>query len=110
MVTCPGCDRQVWAQAGRYETHHAAPYGLAYCFMSGMPQPVAGHSDDELEERAQIVACLAAELQDSDPNAVWRYLAVMPPLFVRELLQLALAAIPVDGKRVEDIWGKWDAA
>lgn len=78
--------------------------------MSGMPQPVTGHLDSDMEARARIVACLAAEVQDADPVAVWRYLQVIPDQFVRELLQLALAAIPVDGKRVEEIWERWGVA
>lgn len=112
LVLCPGCGRNVWTLGGRYDTHQSGASGLAYCFMSGMPQPVIGRSIDgrDMEERAKIVACLAAEVQDADPAAVWRYLGVMPPLFVRELLQLALAGLPVEGKQVNEIWKRWDAA
>lgn len=109
-VQCPGCRRQVWEQGGRYETHIVQAAEVGYCFMSGMPEPVGGYSDDSIEDRARIVACLALEVQDADPRAVWKYLAVMPPVFVRELLMLALAAIPVEGQRVEDIWERWNVA
>lgn len=105
-VECPGCRCVVVAVDGRYGTHHPEG-GPKYCFMSGMPQPVSGMSEQALRERARIVACLAQEVQDSDPHAVWHYLGVMPHEFVKELLQVALAAIDVEGKRVKDIWAEW---
>lgn len=107
-VECPGCGRRVVAENKRYDTHHAGA-NARYCFMSGMPLPVTGWGDAAFAERARIVACLATEVQDADPHAVWRYLSVMPDLFVRELLQLALAALDVEGKRVSDIWSKWSS-
>ena len=93
---------------GRFGTHHGRDADTRYCFMSGMPQPIEGRDYAAMEERARIVACLAAEVQDSDPHAVWRYLSVVPAEFVQELLQVALAAIDVDGKRVAEVWRKWN--
>ena len=109
FVKCPGCDHVVEAVNGRYETHKVKELPrLEYCFMSGMPQPVEGLNHAAMVDRAQIVACLATEVQDQDPHAVWRYLGALPAEFVKELLQVALAAIDVEGKRVSEIWTKWD--
>lgn len=107
-VKCPGCDRVVEVINGRYETHQIREIPGRYCFMSGMPQPVTDLNHAGMVERAKIVACLAAEVQDQDPHAVWRYLSSVPPEFVKELMQVALAAIDVEGKRVSEIWSKWD--
>lgn len=60
-----------------------------------------------MRRRAQVVAGLALEVRDSDPHTVWRYLEVMPELFVRELLQVALAGLNVENRRVSDIWEGW---
>lgn len=109
LVECPNCGEQVMAINRRFDTHRGVD-GSLYCFMSGMPQPVEGHDYADMVERAQIVACLAVEVQDADPHAVWRYLSVMPHQFVQELLQVALAALDVDGKRVSEIWSKWELA
>lgn len=109
QVACLGCGYIVTAVDGRYETHHGHA-GSRYCFMSGMPQPVEGRERAAMNERARIVACLAVEVQDSDPHAVWRYLDAMPPEFVKELLQVALAGLDVDGKRISEIWKDWDVA
>ncbi|AVO21358.1 hypothetical protein SEA_CEPENS_48 [Mycobacterium phage Cepens] len=108
-VVCLGCGHSIEVVQGRYSTHHAAEES-AYCFMSGMPQPFEGRDEESMRERARIVACLAAEVQDSDPHQVWKYLGAVPPEFVRELLQVALAGLDVDGKRPEDIWAGWGAA
>ncbi len=108
-VSCLGCESMVDAIDGRYETHHGGAESR-YCYMSGMPQPFEGREYADMQERARIVACLALEVQDSDPHAVWRYLGAVPPEFVKELLQVALAALDVEGKRVSDIWAKWDVS
>lgn len=89
----------------RYGTHRA---GTSLCFMSGMPQPVEGFTYADMVERARIVACLAVEVQGADPHGVWRYLNAVPEQFVKELLQVALAGLDVEGKRVSQIWWKWD--
>lgn len=107
QLVCPGCDRTIRAVDGRYDTHHAVAGQLAYCFMSGMPTEVSGRDEAAMQERAKIVACLAMEVQEADPHAVWKYLEVMPETFVRELLQVALAGLNVDGQRVSDIWKGW---
>lgn len=108
-ATCPGCGRPVDAANGRYETHYKG-VGSRYCFMSGMPQPVTGRGYAEMNARAQIVACLALEVQESDPHQVWLYLTAMPAEFVQELLQVALAGLDVDGKRVSEVWARWDVS
>jgi hypothetical protein len=108
QVPCPHCGLIVEAINRRYDTHRGSE--SLYCFMSGMPQPVEGREYADMVERARIVACLAVEVQDHDPHAVWRYLSVVPAEFVMELLQVALAALDVEGKRVSEIWCKWDAS
>lgn len=107
-VTCPGCGTPVWSINRRYDTHPGG--GQRYCFMSGMPEPVTGHDYADMVDRARIVSCLAVEVQDADPHAVWRYLSAVPAEFVRELLQVALAGLDVEGKRVSEIWWKWDVS
>lgn len=108
QVACPHCGLRIEVINRRYDTHRGVK--SLYCFMSGMPQPVDGRDYADMVERAKIVACLAVEVQDADPHAVWRYLNTVPADFVRELLQVALAALDVDGKRVSEIWSKWDVA
>lgn len=105
-VACPACDRITWVVADRHETHHAAD-DADYCFMSGMPTPVHGRGEDAMRRRAQVAAGLALEVRDGDPHTVWRYLEVMPELFVRELLQVTLAGLNVENRRVSDIWEGW---
>lgn len=105
-VTCPGCDRGTWVTDGQYDAHHPT-LGSPYCFMSGMPEPVVGRDEEAMKQRAQIVARLAVEVHDGDPHAVWNYLRVVPAEFVAELLQVALAGMDVEGKRVSEIWAGW---
>jgi len=105
-VVCPACDRVTSVAADRYETHHTTA-AANYCPLSGMPTPVYGRGEDAMRRRAQVVAGLALEVRDSDPHTVWRYLEVMPELFVRELLQVALAGLNVENRRVSDIWEGW---
>ena len=106
-VVCPNCGSVVEAINHRYATHHA---GAVVCLMSGMPQPVEGYDYAAMSERARIVASLADEVQHADAHEVWRYLCVMPAGFVRELLQVALAGLDVEGKRVSEIWKEWDVS
>ena len=109
FVTCPGCKQMVVSINSRYDTHHGGPESR-YCFMSGMPEPVEGRTDADMVKRAQVVACLAHEVHDSDPLAVWQYLSSVQPVFVRELLMIALAGLEVEGKRVSEIWERWGQA
>lgn len=106
-VLCPGCDRVTWAVEGRYDTHHAVAGDPGYCFVSGMPTEIVGRGEEAMRARAKVVACLAMEVQEADPHAVWQYLEVMPETFVRELLQVALAGLDVAGRRVSEIWKDW---
>lgn len=105
-MVCPGCDRDTQSVDGRYDTHHADS-DASYCFMSGMPTQIHGRDEDAMRQRARVVARLALEVQDADPHAVWKYLQVMPDVFVRELLQVALAGLDVEDRRVSDIWKGW---
>lgn len=108
-VVCPGCGLAVTATAGRYDFHRAGS-SVRPCFMTGMPLPVKELSEEALKERVRIVACLAQQVQEDDPAEVWHYLTAVPAWFVQELLQFALAAIPVEGKEPEAPWRKWYAA
>lgn len=106
QVRCPGCDGVIWVTDGEYDTHYAAPG--TYCFMGGMPEArVSGRDEESMKQRAHIVARLAVEVHDGDPHAVWNYLRVVPAEFVAELLQVALAGMDVEGKRVSEIWAGW---
>ncbi len=108
-VVCPGCGMAVAAQYGRYSFHRAGS-SVRPCFMTGMPLPVTGYGEDAMEARANIVACLAQQVQDGDSAQAWWYLTAVPARFVQELLQVALAGIPVEGKEAKEIWRKWDVA
>lgn len=108
-VVCPGCGLGVTVAYGRYSFHRAGS-SVRPCFMTGMPVPVKGYGEEAMEERARIVACLAAQVQDGDSAEVWWYLTAVNAQFVQELLQVALAAINVEGKQAEEIWRKWDVA
>lgn len=109
-VVCPGCGRRILAPYGRYNAHDAVKGVAGYCFMAGMPSPIDGRSEMDMEAKARIVASLAVQVQDEDPAVVWRYLTAVPAVFMQELLQIALAAIPVENNQVKDIWRKWVAA
>lgn len=108
-VVCPGCGQTVTVAYGRYSFHRAG-LSVRPCFMTGMPLPVKGIHEEAMEERARIVACLASQIQEGESAHVWWYLTAVPAQFVQELLQVALAAIPVEGKQAEEIWRKWDVA
>jgi hypothetical protein len=71
--------------------------------MSKRRIPIKGTHDDDYRARANLIARLAAEIQDQDPHEVWDYLTVMPADELQRLLQIALAAIPVD-KTVSQIF------
>lgn len=104
-AVCPGCGRQVSVKNGVFIAHRGLPSVSALCFMSDMPMPFQGRSPAAMEAKAHIVARLAVQVQDEDPTLVWHYLTAAPAWFLQELLQVALAGIDVEGKRVEDIWG-----
>ena len=109
-VVCPGCGLGVTAPHGWYSFHRAGS-SVRPCFMTGMPVPVKGYGELAMEVRARIVACLALQVQDGESAEVWQYLTAIPALFVQELLQVALAGLPVmEGKQPEEIWRKWDVA
>lgn len=108
-VVCPYCRAGVTIvdRADRYSWHERLYAPGQQCFMSGLPRPFTGTSEEDMRRKAAIVASLAVMVQDEDPGVVWSYLAAMPPKFVRELAQLAFAAVPIDGKTVDDIWAEW---
>ena len=108
-VVCPGCGQTVTAAYGWYSFHRAGS-SVRPCFMAGMPLPVKGIHEEAMEERARIVACLASQVQEGESAHVWWYLTAVPAQFVQELLQVALAALNVEGKEAEEIWRKWDVA
>lgn len=108
-VVCPGCGQSVTASHGWYGFHRAGS-SVRPCFMAGMPVPVKGLGEEAMEARARIVACLASQVQSGESAQAWWYLTAVPARFVQELLQVALAAIPVEGKQAEEIWRKWDVA
>lgn len=104
FVNCPGCGRRISTDSSRYGHHSTIPRGDAVCFMSEQRLPVTGREPCDFRARATLVADLALQVRDEDPHLVWGYLTAMPADVVQELLQIALAAIPVEGKTVDEIW------
>ena len=69
--------------------------------MSDRRVPITGTDDQDYLNRANLLAELAGQVQDEDPHATWDYLTTLPAVELQRLLQLALAAIPVDRKPSE---------
>ena len=103
IITCHGCGRTVTAFCGRYKRHAVTPNGDDICRMTGQHTPPSGHSDRDYIKRAHLIGDLARQVQDADPALVWDYLTALPATEVQTLLQLALAAVPVD-KPIQDVW------
>lgn len=101
------CDREVSVSENRYGHHTATPGKKVesdLCPMTGQRVPVSGESNADYLARAYLVADLAEQLQDRDPNVVWQYLTAVPAGELQRMMVVALAGIPVEG-RVTDIWG-----
>jgi hypothetical protein len=105
ITRCPRCDRTVTACNRRYSDHGIVKGSSEQCRMSGQRMPVVGLAEGDFQDRAYLVADLAAQLQDLDPVIVWDYLTALPAAELQRMLMVALAAVPVDGKRVEDLFG-----
>jgi hypothetical protein len=96
QTVCPRCARTVNTSNRHYNRHGVTPDSSDICPMSQRRVPITGTRDDDYRARANLVASMAAEIQDEDPHEVWDYLTVMPAGEIQRLLQIALAAIPVD--------------
>jgi hypothetical protein len=46
--------------------------------------------------RAHLVAQLAVQIHDEDPEVVWDYITAIPEQELHRMLMVALAAVPVD--------------
>lgn len=103
-VTCPRCNRTISTDWYCYARHGVTPNSSDYCPMSGQRLPISGVGDDDYRDRASLLCHLAAQVQDEDPHKVWDYLTVLPAVELQRLLQLALAAIPVD-RTITEIFG-----
>lgn len=106
IATCPGCGRDVYAYNKRFSRHPATRWdrGQGDCFMSDQHIPIEGHTDAELEERCRVVLDLAMQVQDMDVSIVWNVITAMNSRQLQELLMIALAAVPFEDKRIEDVW------
>jgi hypothetical protein len=102
---CPACGRTISGDRGYYSRHGITPGSSDLCVMSGRRNPICGNSDDDYRARAALVCDLAEELQDRDPAALWDYLTVMPAAEIQRLLVIALAAVDIEGRTVDDIFG-----
>jgi hypothetical protein len=109
IARCPHCDRTVTTDCGRFNRHSLTPHSEVLCPLSDQKTPIAGDTPTDYVSRAYLIADLADQVQDRDPQIVWAYLSALPVDEVRRLLQLALAAIPIEGRKVQDIWAWVDA-
>jgi hypothetical protein len=80
------------------------PRGSEQCRLSRQHAPITGESPNAYVSRAYLVTDLACQVQDDDPSIVWDYLTALPADEVQRLLQIALAAVPVD-KSLEEVFG-----
>ena len=103
LATCPSCGRTVMTCWHRYSLHGVTVDSSERCFMSERRVPITGTSEQNFLARANLVAELAAQVQDQDPHEVWEYLTCLPAVELQRLLQVALAAIPVD-RNISDVY------
>lgn len=108
IATCPYCARTVTTDGGRYAFHTITPGKKAEsdrCPLARQHVPVSGRAPADYVSRAYLVADLADQIQDRDPQAVWQYLTCLPGDELQQLLMIALAAVPVGrGRPVTEIW------
>lgn len=102
IVTCPRC-----THTGQHRNHrfriHEIPGTNETCPLSLQLLPPAGETPGAYLSRARLVADLAVQLQDADPNTVWQYLTAISGAELQRIAMLALAAIPVD-RTLNEIW------
>lgn len=103
-LTCPACGRTVTAASNRFRKHSMTAGSQATCFMSEQRVPIFSDDLRGREAQAHLVADLAVRLRDEDPRNVWNYLTAVDEKTMQQLLMTALAAIPVEGKTVADLW------
>lgn len=102
IVTCPRCTHTGTPRDGRFRIHNQ-PGADQPCPLSLQLLPPAGETPGAYLSRARLVADLAVQLQDADPNTVWQYLTALPGAELQRIAMLALAAIPVD-RTLNEIW------
>jgi hypothetical protein len=98
------CNRTVMTHWHRYSLHGVTVDSSQHCLMSDRRVPITGTTERDYIARANLLAELAAQVQDEDPHRVWEYLTVLPAVELQRLLQLALAAIPVD-RTMSEVFG-----
>ena len=103
-TTCPRCQREVSICQGKYANHSISPRTRELCRLSKMRVPPTGTSPEDYETRAAIVADLAWQVQDGDPLLTWEYLSGMDSTDRQRLMMVALAGIPLDRGKVDDIF------
>lgn len=103
---CPYCGRLVDFLGSKFRLHNVTPdaYRSETCPLSNQRGPITGLSFEAHEERAKLLADLAAQVQDADPSVVWQYLTCLDGAELQRLLMFALAALPID-QTVTDMWG-----
>lgn len=105
IAKCPHCKRVVRTHIDKYGLHSMTTDGRNdRCPVSGQRTPVTGFTATDYVSRAQLVASLAGQVQDEDPAVVFDYITALPVDELRRMLQIALAAVPVD-KSVGEMFG-----
>lgn len=94
----------VTTKSERYADHGITHGSSDICRMSGQRAPIKGLTDKDFGDRAYLVADLAGQLQDLDPVIVWDYLTALPAAELQRMMMVALAAIRVEGQKVDDLF------
>lgn len=95
IALCPYCNRSVRTSGNYYMLHNTGTYEEV-CPLSEQRVPITGDSPSEYASRAKLVANLACQVQDEDPERVWHYLTSLPATELQRLAMVALAAVPVE--------------
>lgn len=103
-ATCPHCKRIVSTDNKRIVRHATVQDGTDYCPMSRQHVPITGNTAADYLSRAYLIGDLAQQIQDRDVAVVWTVLENMPKPELQRMLQLALAAIPID-QTVDEMFG-----
>lgn len=103
IARCPHCERTVSTDNQRFVRHATVKGASDYCPMSRQHIPITGDTAADFLARAYLLGDLAQQVQDRDITVVWTVLEHMPKEELQRMLQLALAALPIE-QTVEELF------
>lgn len=105
-MRCPYCDRDITVTNARFTPHNVdgSPRNGAPCPLSRQRVPIRGVSNQDHDDRADVLTDLAFQVQDEDPRVVWDYLTCLDAAELQRLLMFSLAALDIN-KNVDELWG-----